>query len=296
MGTTRTKRPLLGCELTATSVLAARANDTRDALSSVAAHTLTTALSPSITGVNVQDAAALRSALEDAFGALERGGHDVAVVLPDSAARVMLLDFDTLPERPQEATPLIRFRLKKLLPFDADHAAISYQVQRSATAAQVIAAVTQASVLEEYETVFRNAGFHPGIVLPSVLAALGTVDGSVPTLVVKADSGTTAIAIVDKGELRLVRTIESTTPAAAAPERLAEDIYPSLVFFQDTYNAQVRRALLGGTAATEPLRAALEQQTGLKVEDLLDSSRMHASTSAAPRSAFAGIAGALLGD
>ena len=296
MATTRTKRPLLGCELTANSVLAARANDARDALTSVAAHTFRSALAPSITGSNIQDAAALRSAVQDAFGALEARSHDVAVVLPDSAARVMLLDFDTLPERPQEATPLIRFRLKKLLPFDADQAAVSYQVQRSGTSVQVIAAVTQASVLEEYETVFRNAGFHPGVVLPSVLAALGTVDGSVPTLVVKADAGTTAIAIVDKGELRLVRTIESTTPAASAPERMAEDIYPSLVFFQDTYNAQVGRALLGGTTATEPLRAALEQQTGLKVEDLLDSTRLHASTSAVPRSAFAGVAGALLGD
>ena len=89
---------------------------------------------------------------------------------------------------------------------------------------QVIAAVAQASVLEEYESVFRDAGYQPGVVLPSVLAALGPVDGSVPTLAVKAEMGTTAVAIVDQGELRLVRTIESVSPAAATPERLAEDI------------------------------------------------------------------------
>ena len=296
MAQSRTKRPLLGCELSATSLIAARANDSREALTSVAVSSFDGALSPNLTAANIQNTAALGRAVQEAFAALEARGHDIVLVLPDSTARVMLLDFDTLPDRPAEAAPLIRFRLKKLLPFDSEQAAISYQVQRTSTAVQVIAAVTQASVLDEYESAFRDAGYHPGVVLPSVLAALGTVDGSVPSLVVKADQGTTAIAIVDQGELRLVRTIESTAPAAAAPERLAEDIYPSLVFFQDTYNAQVGRVLLGGTAATESLRNALHQQTGLRVDDLLDSSRVLATTSSVPRSAFAGVAGALLGD
>jgi hypothetical protein len=126
-------------------------------------------------------------------------------------------------------------------------------------------------------------------VLPSILALLGAVDSSAPTLVIKAESGTTAIAVVDQGEIRVLRTLETVTPASATPQRLAEDIYPSLVYFQDEYSSQVTRMVLGGTAATNELRTALEQQTGLQAMELTG-----AGTIPAPRAAFAGVYGALV--
>ena len=49
-------------------------------------------------------------------------------MVPDSTVRVLLLDFDSLPSKAAEALPVVRFRLKKLLPFDADDAAVSYQI------------------------------------------------------------------------------------------------------------------------------------------------------------------------
>ncbi len=55
----------------------------------------------------------------------------MTVVVPDAAVRVLLLDFDQLPSKIAEALPVVRFRLKKLLPFDADTAAVSYQVMAS---------------------------------------------------------------------------------------------------------------------------------------------------------------------
>ena len=59
------------------------------------------------------------------------GLRDVTVVVPDAAVRVLLLDFDQLPAKAAEALPVVRFRLKKLLPFDADDAMVSYQVMSS---------------------------------------------------------------------------------------------------------------------------------------------------------------------
>ena len=41
-------------------------------------------------------------------------------MIPDAAVRVLLLDFDTLPEKTTEAEPIVRFRLRKSVPFDAD--------------------------------------------------------------------------------------------------------------------------------------------------------------------------------
>ena len=62
-------------------------------------------------------------------------------MLPDAAVRVMLLDFEALPAKHDEAEGVIRFRLKKSLPFDVDKAKVSYHVQPSNGGVRVIAAV-----------------------------------------------------------------------------------------------------------------------------------------------------------
>ena len=49
-------------------------------------------------------------------------------MVPDAAVRVLMLDFDSLPAKVQEAMPIVRFRLRKLMPFEVDDAAVSYQV------------------------------------------------------------------------------------------------------------------------------------------------------------------------
>ena len=128
--------------------------------------------------------AAVRKALE----AVALRTREVTVVVPDAAVRVLLLDFDALPGKMEEALPVVRFRLKKLLPFDADDAAVSYQVMStSKSMVRVVAVAMPREVLEEYEAVVREAGFEPGAVLPSTLAALaGLTEEEAPVLVVNA--------------------------------------------------------------------------------------------------------------
>src|SRR5207237_1146934 len=57
------------------------------------------------------------------------------VILPDYATRVSLLDFDSFPSSPEEQLPLVRFRVKKTIPFDIDSAAVSYWAQPASTKA-----------------------------------------------------------------------------------------------------------------------------------------------------------------
>src|SRR3990172_4819218 len=49
---------------------------------------------------------------------------DIALVIPDQAARVFFLDFDEFPAPPAQAIPLIRRKLKKSVPFDIDTSTI----------------------------------------------------------------------------------------------------------------------------------------------------------------------------
>ena len=71
--------------------------------------------------------------MRDTLGQLSGRSRDVIALLPDAAVRVVLLDFETLPTKPQEAEGVVRFRLKKSLPFDVEKAKISYHTQTSTT-------------------------------------------------------------------------------------------------------------------------------------------------------------------
>ena len=120
---------------------------------------------------------------------------DVIAIVPDAAVRIMLVDFETLPSDQVEALGVVRFRLKKSLPFDVDKAKVSYHVQKVGNELKIVAAVALGSVVEDYEAAFKEAGFSPGVVLPSTLAALGAAEGKKPTLVIKVDAHTTSLAI-----------------------------------------------------------------------------------------------------
>ena len=283
-------RPLIACEVTSHGVAAARVNHRTGALESMHSRDLPDgAVVPSLTTANVINPDALRSAIADTVTAVAGRPHELTAVLPDMAARVILLDFDTLPEKTSEADAAVRFRLKKALPFDAEHAVISYHVQRTERDVRVIAAVMQASVRDEYERAFRDAGCTPGVVLPSTLAALGLVDSAEPALVLKVDANATSVAIVDNDRLLLLRTLEGTTAERITAEHLADDVYPSLVYFQDSFGMNVKRILLAGVSNFRDLRPGLEAQTEARVEELVSSSL----TSAGGQCEYAGAIGAL---
>ena len=214
-------RPRLACEVRAEGVVAARAVDASAVLDAVARVPLPDfVVIPHVQGADadgnggggvvVMGRPALVDAMRRALDQVSLRGRDVTLVVPDAAARVLLLDFDELPAKAAEALPVVRFRLKKLLPFDADDAAVSYQVMASSRAVvQVIAVAMPREVLAEYESLVREAGFEPGAVLPSTLAALaGLSEGERPMLVVNASHGGVTTAIVKGGLVLLHRTVD----------------------------------------------------------------------------------------
>jgi type IV pilus assembly protein PilM len=288
------RRPVLACEIAADRVLAGRASDRGRMVETSSARELAPGtVVPDLTEANLRDGSALRQAIESALGSVGARSHDVIAILPDTAVRVVLLDFETLPAKPEEAEAVVRFRLKKSLPFDLDEARISYHAQ-TGKGTQVVAAVVLKSVLEEYESAFRDAGYSPGVVMPSMLAALGAADAERPTLVVKVDARTIGIAILDQEHLLLIRTLENTRGVTITGDQLAEEVYPSVVFFQDTYNLNIERVYVSGLADVAAATAALKAQTGATVEELITTSQIGSTTGTVPRWRMAGVVGALI--
>src|SRR5271170_5221401 len=293
MGLTSSK-PRLACEVAADRVLAARASDASTVDMCAASELAPGCVVPDLVEANLRDRGRILDSIRQTLDSL--GGHsrDVIAVLPDAAVRVVLLDFDTLPTKRQEAEGVIRFRLKKSLPFDVDKAKISYHTQTSTTGLRLIAAVALASVIEDYESLFQEAGYTPGVVLPSMLAALGAAEANRPTLMVKVDARTTGIAILDKRQLLLFRNLENARGVTISGEQLAEEIYPSIVFFQDTYHLNLEHIFVAGLSDTGGALPALRAQTGLEVSELVGASQLGASVGSVPKWRMAGVVGALV--
>src|SRR5581483_8413201 len=135
---------------------------------------------PDLVENNLRQRAAVRAGIESALGGVAGRSRDVIAIVPDASVRIMLVEFETLPSDHEEALGVVRFRLKKSLPFDVEKAKVSYHAQKVKDEVKVVAAVALGSVVEDYEAAFRDAGFSPGVVLPSTLAALGAAEGKRP--------------------------------------------------------------------------------------------------------------------
>jgi len=287
-------RPRIACEITAEHVIAGRAADAVGDLQTASAASLPqAALAPALQEVNVTGREALVSALRQVLSNVGGRSKDICLIIPDATTRVVLLDFDTLPQKQQEADAVVRFRLKKSLPFDVDQSAVSFDRQGASAPVRVVAAVTPRAVLEEYESLVRDAGYNPGTVLPSMIAALGVVDASHPTMVIKVERGTTTFAIVDQNQLLLYRALENGGSAVTG-ETLVDDVNTSLVYFEDRYAVRVERVLVAGVQSAQGLQQALGAAGDIRVGELVSRSMASGAAGNLPRTALAAVAGALV--
>jgi type IV pilus assembly protein PilM len=290
----RQAKPRLACEVTAQNVIAARARSDGNALEVHTVRRLERDLvRPSLSAGNVSDPSALGESIAGALSTVGGRKRDVVAVIPDAAARVLLMDFDTLPDKPAEAEPIVRFRLRKSVPFDADQAAVSFQTYKKSGTVKVLAAITPREVLEEYESAFRHAGYEPGFVVPSTLATLNAVEAERPTLLVKSDGNFISVAIADGNEVVFYRMLDVVPGRSGSA--VAEEVYPSIVFFEDNYAAKIERILLASSASEDELKQALQEQTGVRPESLDSGTYVGESLSGngLPPAALAGVAGVL---
>jgi type IV pilus assembly protein PilM len=293
---TNVPKPKLACEIAADRVLAGRVVDNGSGLEACAARELAPgSVVPDLVENNLRQRDAVRSGIEEVLGSVAGRTHDVIAIVPDAAVRVMLVEFDTLPSDHEEALGVVRFRLKKSLPFDVEKAKVSYHAQKVNEELRVVAAVALGSVIEDYEAAFRDVGFNPGVILPSTLAAIGAADAKKPTLVIKVDAHTTSLAILNQDQLQLFRTLENGRGVTITGEQLAEEVYPSVVFFQDTYHLNIEQIYVAGLPESGGAAPALKAQTGADVQELVSSAQLGMTAGGnVPRWRMAGVVGALI--
>ncbi|WP_047489730.1 hypothetical protein [Terriglobus sp. TAA 43] len=256
-------RPRVAVEVRPEGVYAASSPDTAGLLAQVASATLPVgALVPSLRVGNVVDRIAVIAALRKVLNAVQVSkGRDVTVIVPDTAVRVLLLDFDELPSKAEEALAVMRFRLAKLLPFNPELAQVSWQVMsRYSMVLQVLVVAIPNEVLAEYESVVREAGFEPGAVLPSTLAVAAAIDdvAQSASLLVNGSEYAVTTAILRRGEILLHRTLELKTDAMAEAAAIVS---------QEPANVAIHDELMQGEASEVAVAEMVQASVLARTDD-----------------------------
>ena len=181
-----------------------------------------------------------------------------ALVIPDYAARMAILDFEELPSSEEERAALVRFRLRKSVPFSIEEAQVAYSVQSNVPKrVEVLAVAIARPILDEYEMLFADAGYRVGYVTPSSIAALPlcTSSESGLTLLAKAAGSTLSVLLLEQASVRLIRVLDLTGPETGNSESHMNDaedfsvlalIQQTLAYAEDQLGQPVKRLLLSG--------------------------------------------------
>jgi type IV pilus assembly protein PilM len=267
------RHPLTACEIAAGYIAAARWNRAGAGIESLAVEPLPPgAIKPSAVDTNVTNPAEVRSALEKVFARVHAKTREVALFLPDPVIRVFVLHFDVFPRAVTEALPLLRWRVKKSVPFEADETLISYMRQAPREdGVDVVTAVARLRVVREYEQLLESLAVSPGVVMSSTLAALPLLNDRKPALLARVAGKAMTAAIVREGLLCGYRCVElPADETEITPQALLDEIYPLTAYYQDSWHEGISMVGLAGLAGRiEEFREPLERELRCPVGGLL---------------------------
>lgn len=138
------------------------------------------AVTPSLTGANIHDRAAVAGALKRVLERLGSRAKRVALVIPDTTVKVSLLRFDKVPTRRDDLDQLVRWQLRKSAPFPVDDASVTYSpaLEIDGGGREFIVELARHDTIREYEALCEEVNLNPGLVDAATLALLGLFTGS----------------------------------------------------------------------------------------------------------------------
>lgn len=268
-------RPTVAIEVTSRRVtVAAVAGRGRGA---VVTHAATVPLpdglvAPSLAGTNISSradlAAAVRRALDQAG---LRSARRAALIVPDSVARLSLVELEQLPARTSELDRILRWQLRKSLPFPVGEARLSQFVAHTSPGRTTLAVVlARADVLAEYEAAADTLGIHAGIVdlaslnVANAVLTAGPVAGD--SLLVSLAPDATTLLLLRGSDLMFYRH-----RAGASEESVGALVHQTAMFHVDRLGGtKFDRVLLAGgdahPADVGRFRAEMEQRLGVVVD------------------------------
>ena len=180
-----------------------------------------------------------REALSEAVSAARRLSEGrlsrATVVFPDAWARMLSIDFDTLPDTDAGAREMVRWKLKKLLPGVTSELAVAFREMPSGESQRLLVAAAPADTIASIEQSFESLGVRVGRLSP---ASLALFEGTAPLLSDKA-GGDYALLHRAAGSLSFLIARGSAPlffrqrPAEEEPEAHAQELRLSLSYYEE---------------------------------------------------------------
>jgi type IV pilus assembly protein PilM len=234
------------------------------------------ALTPALNATNIHNESVVIAALSTALEKLGSRQRRVALVIPDSAAKVSLLRFEKVPSQ-ADLDQLIRWQMRKAAPFKPEDAEISWVPAAALPQGgqEFLVTLARRDIVESYQRVCAGAALQAGIVdlaslnlINAVLAGSGG-EASGDLLVVHVTPDYATLAIVRGKDLIFFRTRQLETYTD-----LTDLVHQTAMYHEDRLGGgHFTRVLLSGAAARgaetgELARRGLEERLGVRVEAL----------------------------
>jgi type IV pilus assembly protein PilM len=238
----------------------------------------------SLTSLNIHNRTLVAGALRTV---LERAGvrpRRVALVIPDLAAKVSLVRFDTVPTRREDLDQLVRWQVKKASPFPIEEAVVTWTpaARNADGSAEFLVVTARRDIVAEYEAVCDQAKVYAGLVDLATLSIVNLILGgrdvpAVDWLLVHLRPDYTSIVIM-RGE----HVIFFRNRPEGDQVSIADLVHQTAMYYQDRLQGQrFARVFLGGGGrvggAVDSARRNLEERLGVSVEPI-DPSRTAALT------------------
>lgn len=223
---------------------------------------------------NVVQPETVRTALRKVLGRVPLRGAPIALLIPDPVVRVFILPFDTFPRRTDEALGMLRWRLKKSVPFDVDETAVSWMRQPAKEGGlEIVAAVARQRIVHEYEEILEPFVTSAGVVLSSTLSTLPLLEDDGATLLVRMCGKTMITVITQRTSLCVYRSTEMVSEASSLdPQAMLDEVFPAIAYFQDTFGGAPDRARMTGFGARSGVfRQALSAELKCPIAPLSES-------------------------
>ena len=187
-----------------------------------------------------------REALSEAVAAARRLSEDrmsrACVVFPDAWARMLPVEFDSLPEAEAAATEMVRWKLKKLLPGVTSELSVAFREMPPADGGlrRLLVAAVPAESLRSIETAFESLGVRIGLLSP---ASLVLFEGLAPALS-RLAGGDYALVHRAAGSFSLLIARDGTPvffrqrPGEQEPEDHEQELRLSLSYYAEKLKGQ----------------------------------------------------------
>ena len=231
-------------------------------------------VTPAANASNIAEPDAVRDVVREVRRSLPGAPRRVALVVPDSAAKVSLLRFEKVPARAADLEQLVRWRARKTAPFRIEDAQVAWAPGASLDGGgrEFVVSLMRRDIVAEYEGACTAGGGHAGVVDLASFGLVNAVLAASPAaeddwLLVHAAGGYRSVSVVREGSLVLFRH-----RPAGDDDGLVDLVHQTTMYYEDrlgggAYGRVLLAVTMEGADAgdAEHLRRLVETHLGAAV-------------------------------